>query len=63
MMIRSINSEILDNDTVISLKNIFFIKGKIKPIKLSSLCSLHKPYIRIITTVQLDHINKRTIIC
>ncbi len=36
MMIRSINSEILDNDTAISLKNLFFIKGKIKLIKLSS---------------------------
>ena len=57
MMIRSINSEILDNDTVISLKNIFFIKGKIKPIKLSSLCSLQKSYIRIITSLQLDRIN------
>ena len=36
MMIRSINSEILDNDTAISLKNFFFITGKIKLIKLSS---------------------------
>lgn len=41
MMIRSINSEILDNDTTISLKNLFFIKGKIKLIKLSSVCLMH----------------------
>ena len=37
MIIRSINSEILNNDTAIFLKNLFFIKGKIKLIKLSSV--------------------------
>jgi len=36
MMIRSIHSEILVNDTASPLKNLFFITGKIKLIKLLS---------------------------